>query len=178
MCGFPRTNMPSTSIHAENGLPVSCCGLEMLVGTLLLTLVLAGGAGCFWLAAPKVGPLTRTAGQLSPIEWKRALVKSMSTGISSGHPVVHFSCPFSIQCAIAVTQGFLFGCLRVARGFGCTCMQELIYKGVVFQLMGCCLGASGWHVVLVRLLWANELQKACFEADLLLFGCLWVACAN
>ena len=71
--------MPSTSIHAENGLPVSCRGLEMLVGTLLLTLVLAAGTGCFWLAAPKVGPLTRTAGQLSPIEWKRALVKSMST---------------------------------------------------------------------------------------------------
>ena len=74
------------------------------MGTLLLTLVLAGGAGCFWLAAPKVGPLTRTAGQLSPIEWKRALVKSMSTGSSRGHAVVHFSCPFSIQCAIAVIQ--------------------------------------------------------------------------
>ena len=148
MCGFPRTNMPSTSIHAENGLPVSCRGLEMLVGTLLLTLVLAAGTGCFWLAAPKVGPLTRTAGQLSPVECKRALVKSMSTGSSRGHAVVHFSCPFSIQCAPAVTQGILFGCLRVACGFGCACMRELIYNSVVFQLLGCCLGVSGWHVVL------------------------------
>ena len=104
--------------------------------------------GCFWLAAPKVGPLTRTAGQLSPVECKRALVKSMSTGSSRGHAVVHFSCPFSIQCAPAVTQGILFGCLRVACGFGCACMRELIYNSVVFQLLGCCLGVSGWHVVL------------------------------
>ena len=28
----------------------------------------------------------------------------------------------------------------------------------------------------VRLYGANELQKGCFEADVLLFGCLWVAC--
>ena len=30
----------------------------------------------------------------------------------------------------------------------------------------------------MRLYGANQLQKACFEADVLLFGCLWVACAS
>ena len=70
----------------------------------------------------------------------------------------------------------LFGCLWVACGFGCACMGELICKRVVFKLMCCCLGVSGWHVVLVRVYRANELQKGCFEADVLLFGCLWVTC--
>ena len=28
----------------------------------------------------------------------------------------------------------------------------------------------------VRLYGANELQKGCFDSDVLLFGCLWVAC--
>ena len=53
----------------------------------------------------------------------------------------------------------LFGCLWVACGFGCVCIGELSCKRVVLKLMFCCLGVSGWHVVMVRLYGANELPK-------------------
>ena len=47
---------------------------------------------------------------------------------------------------------------------------------MVLKLVFCCLGVSGWHVVLDAIVRGTELQKGCSEADVLLFGCLWVAC--